>query len=106
MVATDPDTLVQYIVSNANVSNDRPAFPYRGVMLDVSRNFLPLPDLRAVVEAMAASKLNTLHLHLSDTASFPVHVPSTPNVTAYGAYSQEMSYSPVCVCACVLCVCA
>eukprot|EP00750_Incisomonas_marina_P025612 INCI5592.1.p1 GENE.INCI5592.1~~INCI5592.1.p1 ORF type:complete len:790 (+),score=130.02 INCI5592.1:122-2371(+) len=92
LVALDSDAQQQYIVASASI-DDAPAFPYRGVMIDVSRNFLPLGTIKSIVEAMGANKLNTLHLHLSDTSSFPVHTPRRPNVTAYGAYSQAMSFS-------------
>jgi len=64
-------------------------------MLDVSRHFIPLDAIKTTIRGMGASKLNTLHLHISDTAAFPLHTPSVPNVTAYGAISQEQSYSVV-----------
>ena len=60
---------------------------------------------------MAASKLNTLHLHLTDTASVPLELSSQPNITAHGAYGPGQTYSAkdiaqlvmegVCVCVCV-----
>ena len=104
LVARDEAQDAQFIVATANIS-DSPKFAYRGVMLDVSRNFLPVERIQSVIQAMAANKLNTLHLHLSDTSSFPMHVPSEPNVTIYGAYSQKMSYSEVCRIFACLCHC-
>ena len=71
---------------------DVPAFPYRGVMVDTARNFVALDTLHTIIRGMAASKLNTLHLHLSDTASFPLEMPTRPNMTIYGAYSNEEVY--------------
>ena len=50
--------------------NDAPRFPWRGVMLDPARRFLPLPSVLAVLEGMAALRLNVLHLHLSDDQGF------------------------------------
>ena len=49
--------------------------------------------LQRTIKGMAASKLNTLHLHLTDTASVPVELVSQPNITASGAYSPGESYS-------------
>lgn len=72
---------------------DSPAFAYRGVMLDVSRHFLPISDIITTLNSMAYNKLNVLHLHLSDTASFPVETPSQPNITSYGAYSALEVYT-------------
>jgi hypothetical protein len=51
--------------------DDAPAHPWRGVSIDTSRHFMPLPALEQVLEGMAQLKLNVLHLHLSDADSFP-----------------------------------
>ena len=51
---------------------DAPRFRYRGVMVDCARHFMPVRDLERTVDAMAAAKLNVLHLHLSDRESFAV----------------------------------
>jgi len=45
---------------------DAPRFAYRGLMLDVARNFIPLNALQRTIDTMAAYKLNRLHLHLTD----------------------------------------
>ena len=72
---------------------DAPAFPYRGIMVDTARNFITLEKLQTIIKGMSMSKLNRLHLHLSDTASFPVEVEARPNVTLEGAYSNAEFYS-------------
>ncbi len=45
---------------------DAPAYPWRGVHLDVARHFLPLPELFRMVDLVAMQKHNVLHLHLTD----------------------------------------
>lgn len=45
---------------------DVPRFPWRGVLLDSARHFLPLPDILRQLDGMAAAKLNVFHWHLSD----------------------------------------
>ena len=52
--------------------SDAPRFPYRGLMMDLSRHFYPIPFIEHTIDAMVASKLNVLHLHLTDDTSFPV----------------------------------
>lgn len=47
---------------------DRPMFPYRGVMVDVARNFISVEKLKETIRAMGYNKMNVLHLHLSDSA--------------------------------------
>ncbi len=73
-------SLVPQVVSQAVVS-DRPAFPYRGLMIDTGRNFIPVRSLRRMVDAMAASKLNILHWHITDSNSFPFYSKSVPQVS-------------------------
>jgi hexosaminidase len=45
---------------------DRPALAWRGAHLDVARHFMPKRELLALIDALAALKLNRLHLHLTD----------------------------------------
>ena len=49
---------------------DKPRFTHRGVMLDLARRFWPADALFSVLDAMEHSKLNVLHLHLTDGESF------------------------------------
>ncbi len=51
---------------------DQPRFPWRGLLIDVSRHFLPLEVLKRNVDAMESVKLNVLHLHLTDDEGFRV----------------------------------
>lgn len=99
-------TLQQLIRGGDTVANtpmtirDAPRTPFRGLMLDCARNFLPLGTLLAQVRAMAFHKLNFLHLHLTDGQSFPVGVgPHTTAIAAgshqgnTGAFSPRETYS-------------
>ena len=72
---------------------DTPVFAYRGIMLDSSRNFITIKGLEQAIEGMAANKLNVLHLHLTDAASFPLELKSVPLMNFYGRYSPEKSYT-------------
>ena len=51
---------------------DRPRFPWRGLMIDPVRHFVPFDDLARQLDAMEAVKLNVLHLHLSDSEAYRV----------------------------------
>ena len=83
---------VLQIVNSFNVTNDSPAFPVRGLMIDSARNFLSVSDIKRTIDAMSGSKLNTLHWHITDSQSFPVVIESLPNMHTYGAYSPEKVY--------------
>jgi hexosaminidase len=67
---------------------DGPAFPWRGLMVDVSRHFVPMAQLLSVVDAMFAAKLNVFHLHLTDAPSFPYGSAAFPELAAEGSWSS------------------
>jgi hexosaminidase len=64
---------------------DRPRFPWRGLMIDVSRHFIPMSALLRNVDAMAEVKLNVLHLHLSDDQGFRVESRKFPKLQELGS---------------------
>uniref|UniRef100_A0A5B6YPQ6 Beta-hexosaminidase n=1 Tax=Davidia involucrata TaxID=16924 RepID=A0A5B6YPQ6_DAVIN len=74
--------------------SDSPIFEHRGVMLDTSRNYYQVEDLLRLIGAMSANKLNVFHWHITDSHSFPLVLPSEPNLAAKGSYGTEMQYSP------------
>ncbi|CBQ68118.1 related to exochitinase [Sporisorium reilianum SRZ2] len=51
---------------------DRPAYPYRGLMLDTARNWFDIATIRKLIDTMSFVKLNQLHWHATDTHSFPL----------------------------------
>ena len=51
---------------------DAPRFPWRGLLIDVSRHFMPVEVIKRNLDGMEAVKLNVLHLHLSDDQGFRV----------------------------------
>lgn len=73
---------------------DAPQFPHRGVMMDTARHFFPVPDILRTIDAMAWNKLNRLHVHITDSQSWPLVLPSMPEVAAKGAYHPSQTYSP------------
>jgi hexosaminidase len=72
---------------------DKPRFAWRGLMIDVSRHFIPLAVLKRNVDGMAAAKLNVLHWHLSDNQGFRVESKKFPKLHELGSdgmyYTQE-----------------
>jgi hexosaminidase len=72
---------------------DKPRFAWRGLMIDVSRHFIPLNVLKRNLDGMAAAKLNVLHWHLSDNQGFRVESRKFPKLQGLGSdglyYTQE-----------------
>ncbi|WVY92819.1 hypothetical protein V8G54_031907 [Vigna mungo] len=71
---------------------DKPRFQYRGLLLDTSRHYLPVNVIKQIIEAMSYAKLNVLHWHIIDEQSFPLEVPSYPNLWE-GSYSEWERYT-------------
>lgn len=73
--------------------DDRPRFPWRGLLLDPVRHFLPLGVLKREVDAMAAVKLNVLHFRFADDQAFRVESKRFPKLHQLGGegqfYTQE-----------------
>ena len=70
----------------AAVIEDWPDLPYRGIMLDVSRNFTSKEDLLKLIDILAHYKVNRLHLHFGDDEGWRVEMDGLPELTSYGAY--------------------
>ncbi|MGO9258931.1 MAG: beta-N-acetylhexosaminidase [Bryobacteraceae bacterium] len=72
---------------------DRPRFPWRGLMLDVCRHWMPVEVVKRNLEAMAAVKLNVLHWHLSEDQGFRVESKRYPRLHEMGSngdyYTQD-----------------
>jgi hexosaminidase len=72
---------------------DRPRYPWRGLMIDVSRHWMPKQVILRNLDAMAAVKLNVLHLHLSDDQGFRVESRLFPRLQTEGSggnyYTQD-----------------
>jgi len=64
---------------------DRPRFPWRGLMLDVSRHWMPAEVVMRNLDAMAAVKLNVFHWHLSDDQGFRVESKRFPRLQQFGS---------------------
>jgi hexosaminidase len=73
--------------------HDKPRFVWRGLMIDVSRHFIPLDVLRRNLDGMAAVKMNVFHWHLSDNQGFRVESRKFPKLYEMGSdglyYTQD-----------------
>src|SRR5579864_9389957 len=64
---------------------DQPRFPWRGLLIDVSRHFIPIDVLKRNLDGMAAVKMNVLHWHLSDDQGFRAESKKFPKLTGMGS---------------------
>ena len=73
--------------------SDGPRFPWRGLLLDVCRHWMPMPVVKRTLDAMAAVKLNVIHLHLTEDQGFRVESKVYPKLHELGSdgkyFTQE-----------------
>ncbi len=68
---------------------DYPRFGWRGLMLDVSRHFFTVDEVKAYLDAMVEYKMNTFHWHLTDDNGWRIEIKALPKLTEVGAWRVE-----------------
>ncbi|HSN60611.1 MAG TPA: beta-N-acetylhexosaminidase [Ferruginibacter sp.] len=87
-------SLIQLLPAEKNTSlpipqvaiQDAPRFAYRGLHLDVSRNFMPLDFVKKYIDYIALFKMNTFHWHLTDDQGWRIEIKKYPKLTEVGAW--------------------
>ncbi len=73
--------------------NDKPRFPWRGLMIDSARHFVPLDVIKRNIDGLEAVKMNVFHWHLSDNQGFRVESKKFPKLQEMGSdgfyYTQD-----------------
>ena len=72
---------------------DRPALAWRGAHIDVARHFATKRELLALVDALAAMKLNRLHLHLTDDQGWRIESALHPELHEVGSHRHRTRIS-------------
>jgi hexosaminidase len=68
---------------------DAPRFGWRGLMLDVSRHFFTVAQVKDYINQMAKYKFNLLHLHLTDDQGWRLQIKTLPKLTEVGAWRVD-----------------
>ncbi|NQU52646.1 MAG: beta-N-acetylhexosaminidase, partial [Bacteroidetes bacterium] len=68
---------------------DKPRFPWRGLMLDVSRHFFTKDEVKTYIDQLAEYKMNVFHWHLTDDQGWRIEIKSLPKLTKKGAWRAE-----------------
>ena len=63
---------------------DSPRYEYRGLSIDVARNFLQKDEVMRILDGMAMFKMNKLHLHLTDDEGWRLEIPGLTELTEVG----------------------
>lgn len=68
---------------------DEPRFGYRGMMLDVSRHFFSVDDVKCYIDMLALHNINRLHWHLSDDQGWRIEIKKYPKLTEIASQRKE-----------------
>ena len=79
---------ISWTVPSVNIT-DRPRFGWRGLMLDVSRHFFTVDEVKAFIDDMARYKYNLMHFHLTDDQGWRLEIKSLPKLTEVGAWNVK-----------------
>lgn len=89
--AASPASGVSWKIPCAQIE-DQPRFPWRGLMLDVSRHFYNLDEIKQLLDSMAAQKLNQFHWHLVDDQGWRIEIKHYPRLTQVGAWRKSIGF--------------
>ncbi|MEL5958608.1 beta-N-acetylhexosaminidase [Streptomyces sp. CLV115] len=81
----------QRAIPSADIE-DAPRFPWRGMMLDVARHFLPKDDVLRYLDLLAAHKLNVFHFHLTDDQGWRIEIKRFPRLTEVGSWRSRTKH--------------
>ncbi|WP_055701936.1 MULTISPECIES: beta-N-acetylhexosaminidase [Streptomyces] len=76
----------------AGVIEDAPRFGWRGMMLDVSRHFMPKDGVLRYLDLLAAHKLNVFHFHITDDQGWRVEIKRHPRLTEVGSWRARTKW--------------
>jgi hexosaminidase len=73
--------------------SDHPKWKHRGISIDIARNPFQPHDLIRTIDAMARTKLSRLHVHATDSQSWPIEIRSLPDLARKGAYHPSLVWT-------------
>lgn len=68
---------------------DKPAFPWRGMLLDCCRHFMTKDFILRYIDLLAYYKMNRLHWHLTEDQGWRIEIKKYPKLTETGAWRKE-----------------
>ena len=93
-----PEILAGHVVTGTDWTapcvqiEDQPRFGWRGYMLDVSRHFITVPEVKTLLDAMALRKMNVFHWHLVDDHGWRIEIKKYPKLTSVGAWRKDIGF--------------
>ncbi|MBD5282715.1 MAG: family 20 glycosylhydrolase [Bacteroides sp.] len=92
MAGVEGEAGVEYALPAVTIA-DQPRFEYRGYMLDVSRHFFDVNQIKKMLDVMAIYKLNKFHWHLTDDQGWRMPMEKYPLLTTQGATNHNILHT-------------
>lgn len=89
---TVPDPNAKWELPCCKIS-DSPRFSYRGTLLDVSRHYFTVEEIKKIIDIMSVYKKNILHWHITDDQGWRIEIKKYPLLTEIGSkrlYTQKL----------------
>ncbi|MCM1109087.1 MAG: beta-N-acetylhexosaminidase [Clostridium sp.] len=104
MAGVKDERVTEYVLPVVSIV-DAPRFEYRGFMLDVSRHFFTINEVKRMIDVMSYYKMNRFHWHLTDDQGWRIEIKKYPKLTTIGSvrtgswdvdpvYGRYFSYEP------------
>ncbi len=90
LLSPDDKTGAPVVLDGVTI-DDAPRFGWRGLMLDPARHFLPVADVKTIIDQMGQHKLNVLHIHLTDDQGWRIEIMRYPDLTRLGGWRTPPS---------------
>jgi hexosaminidase len=93
-----PETLASRLVPGTELQfpcvqiEDQPRFKWRGFLFDVARHFFTKQEVKQLLDVLAAQKINTLQMHLTDDQGWRIEIKKYPRLTQVGAWRDEPGF--------------
>lgn len=97
MAGVKDEKITEYALPLATIT-DEPRFAYRGFMLDVSRHFFTVEEVKRMIDVMSYYKLNRFHWHLSDDQGWRIEIKKYPKLTTIGATAPNRRFTDMYSC--------
>lgn len=85
-------TVTAYTLPVVSIT-DAPRFSYRGFMLDVSRHFFTVDEVKKMLDVMSYYKLNKFHWHITDDQGWRVEIKKYPKLTSVGSIAPNSRFT-------------
>jgi hexosaminidase len=80
---------------NQQVIKDHPQYPWRGLLFDSVRHFLPIEDVKRTLRGLASAKFNVFHWHLTDDQGWRIELISYPKLHQLASDGQYYSQQQI-----------